>query len=436
MDNNKKTRSELKSYFVRKAVPKEGNFADLIEASLNQKDDGLAKPKDEALSIDVSRNSDKRMALRFYETFEDTTPAWTLNLPGDTGKLGFALTDRSSNTRLFINGANGNVSLSGGLAISGADLQINNASRRGSALGDARRALVHDNGDTLTVNYGADYSGGVNVGSSLTVAGAVAARKGATITGGPLVLRREKGEADGAQIFLDLYQHDDVNHNNPAIFPSIRFLHENNWFHRIEARKDGLHVKHGDIRPEYVDRYAKLSVGDLTANGNLSVNQAVQVGGGISTASLRVNNPTDPSKHFDICFESGNNTVVFYHQSGLGQYMREDGAWNRNSDVALKKNIRPLGEILDKVMRLQPMRFDWKSCSAGGIGFIAQEVEPIFPDVVSTHQTQAGQTLRGLSYDSFGVLAIAAIRELKRHYDARIEALETRIQTLTAPARA
>ena len=39
--------------------------------------------------------------------------------------------------------------VAGHIKITGADLEINNASRRGSATGSHRRALVHESGDRL-----------------------------------------------------------------------------------------------------------------------------------------------------------------------------------------------------------------------------------------------------------------------------------------------
>jgi len=64
-------------------------------------------------------------------------------------------------------------------------------------------------------------------------------------------------------------------------------------------------------------------------------------------------------------------------------------------------------------------------------GFIAQEVEALFPDLV--HEGSAdeatGHRMKSLSYERFGVLAIAAIHELKADYDARLDALERKLAT-------
>lgn len=56
------------------------------------------------------------------------------------------------------------------------------------------------------------------------------------------------------------------------------------------------------------------------------------------------------------------------------------------SDQRLKENVRDLDDGLEKVMALQPRKFDWKEGKGQDIknarGFIAQEFEAVFPDMV------------------------------------------------------
>lgn len=56
------------------------------------------------------------------------------------------------------------------------------------------------------------------------------------------------------------------------------------------------------------------------------------------------------------------------------------------SDQRLKENIRDLDDGLEKVMALQPRKFDWKEGKGQDIknarGFIAQEFEEVFPDMI------------------------------------------------------
>ena len=67
------------------------------------------------------------------------------------------------------------------------------------------------------------------------------------------------------------------------------------------------------------------------------------------------------------------------------------------------------------------------------IGFIAQDVEKVFPEIVSsvTIEREGGKEMKGLSYSHFGVIAIAAIKELKEYFDDKIQTLEKRIAELS-----
>ena len=49
-----KNRTDLKSFFVKNAIPTEGNFADLIDSPLNQAQDGVFKLENEPLSVKIS----------------------------------------------------------------------------------------------------------------------------------------------------------------------------------------------------------------------------------------------------------------------------------------------------------------------------------------------------------------------------------------------
>ncbi|KYF85343.1 hypothetical protein BE20_31510 [Sorangium cellulosum] len=118
MEINKKSRAELKAYFVKNALPTESNFRDLIDAGLNQKDDGLVKSADQPVQIAASTAGDKP-AIHLYESFAtDTKPAWVLSLQAD-GKKGFGIGDGDGKKRLFIEGATGDIGINGALTITG-----------------------------------------------------------------------------------------------------------------------------------------------------------------------------------------------------------------------------------------------------------------------------------------------------------------------------
>lgn len=145
---------------------------------------------------------------------------------------------------------------------------------------------------------------------------------------------------------------------------------------------------------------------------------------------LRIRDTSTNGNWMNIYFESGNQTIVFYHQNGLGQFMRQDGNWTRNSDASLKENVSELQGILDKVIQLKPVSFLWKGTQMSDIGFVAQDVEQVFPEIVSSRKSEqeGGREIKGLPYSHFGIIAIAAIKEMKKYYDQKIEALEKKTE--------
>lgn len=94
------------------------------------------------------------------------------------------------------------------------------------------------------------------------------------------------------------------------------------------------------------------------------------------------------------------------------------------SDARLKENIVNLPSQLSNIMALRPVEFDYKASKGHQIGFIAQEVREIYPDLVS-ESSDGYLTLAGLDKNSSRL--IKAIQELKALVDAqavRIAALE------------
>jgi hypothetical protein len=103
------------------------------------------------------------------------------------------------------------------------------------------------------------------------------------------------------------------------------------------------------------------------------------------------------------------------------------------SDVREKTNITPINGSLEKVIALKPVEFDWiangEHCPAG---FVAQDVEQVFPEFVIENFAQEDQEPRkGLTGGMTGGIVahlVKAIQELSAKNDAleaRIAALET-----------
>lgn len=100
------------------------------------------------------------------------------------------------------------------------------------------------------------------------------------------------------------------------------------------------------------------------------------------------------------------------------------------SDERLKENIVGLETGLTEVMALKPRRFDWKDGEGTGeknvSGFIAQEVEPILPDLIGTFLHDDLEDAKSIRTGDMIPTIIKAIQEQQ----TLIETLEAKVKAL------
>lgn len=125
------------------------------------------------------------------------------------------------------------------------------------------------------------------------------------------------------------------------------------------------------------------------------------------------------------------------------------GSWLASSDVRLKKNITPMRGALEKLGRLQGVSFEWINPEDHGNaagkqgGFIAQEVEEVFPSWVT--RSEPGPKDKSLVGDDkvanlglpfeFDALVVESLKELRGENQwlrARNTALEAKNRELEA----
>lgn len=105
------------------------------------------------------------------------------------------------------------------------------------------------------------------------------------------------------------------------------------------------------------------------------------------------------------------------------------------SDKNFKKNIKELCYGLDAVMKMRPISFDWTNTEQekSNLGFIAQEIEEIVPEVVVREKpknkdgsTKPGEDIYGMKYSELIPVLVKAIQEQQ----IIIEKLESKNQEL------
>jgi len=164
--------------------------------------------------------------------------------------------------------------------------------------------------------------------------------------------------------------------------------------------------------------------------GTLDVNEPIQ--GGITYDSTT--NPQSMKFYSDRYFRflesdqyaevftiDGNNGFVGINGSSPSQALDvfgniiATGTISSSSDVKLKTNIKPLEKALEKINKLQGVsynRIDLEDTEATHIGLIAQELEQVYPEIVSESKTG-----KRVAYGNMIAPLIEAIKELSVKVD-------------------
>lgn len=313
---------------------------------------------DQYANIRVLRNSlnatDKDMYIGYQSGATSSLHLYsnnseTMTLKGTNVSIG---TTDPAGYKLNVNGAiRGTTLTNGGMDFSlGTDDQVS----RGNT--GVSRALVKTSGASLTLNYAGDFTGGVKV--------------------------------DGAN----------------GITSQAYFL---------DNATTGV-VHNGDV-----GRYGQAALFDFGAAGVLIENGTGESGGFFANGD----NAT--------IWSAGDGDVLLavYDEDGpmaLRWKVDGDGDAFKVSDRSLKENISPLTNSLDRILKLRGVDYTMKrtesekeKIAAGtmkvqktkNIGFIAQEIEEVLPEVVSTDE-QSG--LKSVSYEMVIPLLVEATKELNR----------------------
>lgn len=133
--------------------------------------------------------------------------------------------------------------------------------------------------------------------------------------------------------------------------------------------------------------------------------------------------------------DDGGNIRFIFAKNGT-PYRTGGTAWAIWSDARLKQNVGDLEGALDQVLRLRSVNFEYKDGERYGQGrqrgFLAQEVQAVFPDWVST----APDGMLAVECKGFEALTVEALRELRTEKDKAIQRLTDENAALKASVTA
>jgi trimeric autotransporter adhesin len=115
---------------------------------------------------------------------------------------------------------------------------------------------------------------------------------------------------------------------------------------------------------------------------------------------------TNPSYKLDVLGSVG-ATAYFY-----------------TSDKSLKTDVRPIEGALAGISKLQGVTFAWKKDGTKSMGLVAQDVEKVYPELVSENE----DGVKSVQYGNLVAPLIEAIKEQQRE----IESLRKEVEALKA----
>lgn len=152
----------------------------------------------------------------------------------------------------------------------------------------------------------------------------------------------------------------------------------------------------------FVANNGKVGIGSTTPTEKFSVQGNLLVSGDIVTPKFTGLNDSGGSDKI-LCINSA------------GTVTKDDSAncYNSYSDIRLKTNIATVTNSLEKVRELNTVNFNWIDVAKGTttqLGYIAQDVAKVFPEVVKTDETG----FLKVNYVSLSAIYANAIKELDR----------------------
>jgi hypothetical protein len=142
----------------------------------------------------------------------------------------------------------------------------------------------------------------------------------------------------------------------------------------------------------------------------------------LSAEGIRIQNSGSNNRHWTLHTTNAGGTLILYSSIGgatpIGNFNGSTGAYTATSNRHLKTNVQLLdADILGRIQQLQPATYSYirDPLQQRTVGFMAEDVQPIFPELVETIG-ENGENL-AINYAGFSVVAIKAIQELTKQVE-------------------
>jgi hypothetical protein len=183
-----------------------------------------------------------------------------------------------------------------------------------------------------------------------------------------------------------------------------------------------------------------VGIGAYPTDVNNVTEGRVQITGFSNGDQLSLRHPSSTNLKWGLYVSSIDSSLNFYSNGSLRANIdRVTGVYSALSDRNKKKNIMEMKGVLASVMQLPAYTyhyFDSEDTDRRALGFMAQDVQPFFPELVyQRYDRDITKPLLTMDYSGFGVIAIKAIQEQQRIIETqqeKINSLEGEIQKIRA----
>lgn len=456
MKIDKTGRDTLKSYFVKNAVPTQSNFEDLVNAGLNQRDDGIAKPAGEPLSVQADGDdASQKKVLNLYRDFNDPAPAWTLALnprsdprSAQTARAGLGVTDAAGTPRLFIDQASGNLGVgtvapaarlevagtlkvatdfnsqrddSSGLQYGGALVLKGNAPQIDFIDRENRDWAIHVNEHRLYfIREPWNYTDLVLDGNGNIGMGCVDPRAKLEVRGGAIM------PSFGAGADAGIRWPSDAAGGGGDIA----------WIRNFAREGEACTLELG-IANDGDDHIALMPSGNVGI-GTRTPGAKLDVAGGIFAGNSDLYFTRTDHDHTGIGNKPGwaaienarnyNCLMILGRSTGspvprrvqVWDHLQVNGQFVNNSDRRAKHDISALPYGLAEVLKLRPVAFRWNELQEPHktLGLIAQDLQGLIDEAVVAADPAQPDSRLGIAYNALIPVLVKAVQELAAQFDA------------------
>jgi hypothetical protein len=183
-------------------------------------------------------------------------------------------------------------------------------------------------------------------------------------------------------------------------------------------------LENGNIGIGTTNPHALLQFANTTVNRKLILYETVNndhqyYGFGINGGMLRYQVDDVLAEHTFFAATGAGTSQYVFAVHGDGNIFAP-GIFTSTSDARLKKNITRLGTTLDKIKELNGYTYNWISPTRDQrqqIGLLAQEVQKLFPQLVTEFKGDNDEQVLGINYLGLIPVLIEAIKEQQKQIE-------------------